>query len=84
MLLGIFLVWRPLLRDPKDDLVLEFAVAAGCKTIVTYKVGDLRGAEGVSMNQPCGTKPDHGGASQHVRAVGRFRWRVRINARRVA
>lgn len=32
----IFFLWRPLLSDPKDDLVLELAVAAGCEGIVTH------------------------------------------------
>lgn len=29
---AILFLWRPLLPDPKDDLVLELAVAAGCRT----------------------------------------------------
>jgi hypothetical protein len=28
----IFFLWRPLLPDPGDDMVLELAVAAGCRT----------------------------------------------------
>jgi predicted nucleic acid-binding protein len=50
----IFFLWRPLLPDPKDDLVLELAVAAGCRTVVTYNVRDFRGAEslGVSEQRP--------------------------------
>ncbi|MFN9176055.1 MAG: putative toxin-antitoxin system toxin component, PIN family [Synechocystis sp.] len=27
----IFFLWRPFLRDPKDDIVLELAVKAGCQ-----------------------------------------------------
>jgi hypothetical protein len=27
---AIFYLWRPHLKDPKDDMVLELAVAAGC------------------------------------------------------
>jgi predicted nucleic acid-binding protein len=41
----IFFLWRPLLRDPGDDLVLELAVAAGCEAIVTHNVRDFAGAE---------------------------------------
>ena len=26
----VFFLWRPTLRDPDDDMVLELAVAAGC------------------------------------------------------
>ena len=50
----IFFLWRPLLPDPKDDLVLELAVAASCRTVVTYNVRDFRGAEslGVSAQRP--------------------------------
>jgi putative PIN family toxin of toxin-antitoxin system len=41
----IFYLWRPFLKDPKDDMVLELAVAAGCDCIVTYNVRDFQGAE---------------------------------------
>lgn len=37
----IFFLWRPFLRDPKDDLVLELAVKAGC--IITYNKRDFTG-----------------------------------------
>lgn len=41
----IFFLWRPFLRDPGDDLVLELAVAARCDAIVTHNVRDFAGAE---------------------------------------
>jgi len=41
----IFYLWRPALRDPKDDMVLEVAVAAQCDAIVTYNKADFAGAE---------------------------------------
>lgn len=41
----IFYLWRPQLRDPKDDLVLEVAVAAGCDGIVTFNRRDFAGVE---------------------------------------
>lgn len=41
----IFYLWRPLLKDPKDDMVLEAAVAAGCTHIVTFNGRDFAGAE---------------------------------------
>ena len=41
----IFYLWRPGLRDPKDDMVLEVAVAGRCQTIVTYNVRDFAGVE---------------------------------------
>jgi putative PIN family toxin of toxin-antitoxin system len=42
---AIYYLWRPLLRDPKDDMVLEVAVAARCDTIVTFNGRDFQGAE---------------------------------------
>jgi putative PIN family toxin of toxin-antitoxin system len=41
----IFFLWRPCLRDPKDDMVLELAVAAGCDAVVTFNRADFRGIE---------------------------------------
>lgn len=41
----IFYLWRPMLSDPDDDLILELAVAAGCRYIITHNVADFRGAE---------------------------------------
>lgn len=41
----VFFLWRPFLKDPKDDMVLELAVSAGCSFIVTYNRGDFKGAE---------------------------------------
>ncbi len=41
----IFFLWRPFLRDPKDDMVLELAVEANCSYIVTFNLKDFRGVE---------------------------------------
>ena len=41
----IHYLWRPTLPDPKDEFVLELAVEAGCRYIVTHNVTDFRGAE---------------------------------------
>jgi predicted nucleic acid-binding protein len=41
----IFFLWRPVLRDPRDDMVLELAVAAGCESIVSYNRRDFKAAE---------------------------------------
>jgi predicted nucleic acid-binding protein len=37
----IFLLWRPLLRDPKDDMIAEAAIAAGCDAVVTHNRNDF-------------------------------------------
>ncbi|MDS3859201.1 putative toxin-antitoxin system toxin component, PIN family [Thermosynechococcaceae cyanobacterium BACA0444] len=41
----IFFLWRPFLPDPKDDMVLELAVKAGCDSVVTYNIRDFVGIE---------------------------------------
>jgi putative PIN family toxin of toxin-antitoxin system len=38
----IYFLWRPILPDPKDDMVLEVAIAAGATHIVTFNHTDLR------------------------------------------
>ena len=60
----IFYLWRPRLADPKDDMVLELAVAAGCETIVTFNVSDFRGSESFGIRtQPPG---------QFLRRIGEY------------
>ena len=41
----IHFLWRPLLPDPHDDMVLELAVEARCDSIITFNVRDFAGAE---------------------------------------
>lgn len=41
----IFFLWRPLLPDPGDDMVLELAVSAGCQYIVTFNRRHFAGSE---------------------------------------
>lgn len=41
----IYFLWRPCLKDPKDDLVLELAVESGSDFIVTYNRKDFAGSE---------------------------------------
>ncbi len=38
----IYYLWRPLLPDPKDDMVLEVAVASGATHLVTFNRKDFR------------------------------------------
>ncbi|MGZ5007411.1 MAG: putative toxin-antitoxin system toxin component, PIN family [Methylobacter sp.] len=41
----IYFLWRPYLPDAKDDLVLELAVAAKVKTIITHNLKDFAGID---------------------------------------
>lgn len=45
----VFFLWRPLLRDPNDDMVAEVAVAAGAQAIVTYNRHDFAGVERLGL-----------------------------------
>ena len=50
----IFYLWRPYLRDPFDDHVLELAINAGAETIVTFNKKDFQEAEtlGIKIKTP--------------------------------
>ena len=50
----IYFRWRPFLADPADDMVLELAVAAGARHIVTHNAQHFRGADalGVEVTRP--------------------------------
>jgi predicted nucleic acid-binding protein len=52
----IHFLWRPMLSDPTDEFVLELAVAAACKAIVTHNRQDFRGATrfGIPVITPAG------------------------------
>jgi putative PIN family toxin of toxin-antitoxin system len=41
----IHYLWRPHLKDPNDDMLLELAVAAGCKFIITFNLNDFEGVD---------------------------------------
>ena len=41
----IHFLWRPFLKDPQDDHVLELAVESGCNFIVTHNIRDFLGSE---------------------------------------
>jgi putative PIN family toxin of toxin-antitoxin system len=51
----IYFLWRPFLRDPGDEMVLEVAVEARASMIVTHNVRDFGGVEeqfGVRVVRP--------------------------------
>ena len=41
----IYFLWRPYLPDPKDDLLLELALAGNADFIVTHNTRDFRGVD---------------------------------------
>ena len=50
----IYYLWRPFLRNPKDDLVLELAIAAQANTITTFNAKDFKGVDqlGIKILSP--------------------------------
>lgn len=50
----IYFLWRPHLSDPKDDLVLEVALAGSVSHIVSYNIKDFAGLAplGISVVTP--------------------------------
>jgi len=51
---AIYYLWRNILPDPKDDMVLEVAVASGATHVITFNKKDLKPALGfgISVVQP--------------------------------
>ncbi len=41
----IYFLWRPWLKDEKDDMILELAIASQCSHIVTFNLKDFRNIE---------------------------------------
>jgi putative PIN family toxin of toxin-antitoxin system len=50
----VFFLWRPLLADPNDDMVVEVAIASQASAIVTHNVRDFAPARrlGVQILAP--------------------------------
>ncbi|HFC30342.1 MAG TPA: putative toxin-antitoxin system toxin component, PIN family [Oceanospirillales bacterium] len=42
---GIYFLWRPFLKDAKDDFVLELAIESNSQYIITYNVNDFKGID---------------------------------------
>jgi len=45
----IHFLWRPYLADPKDDMLLELALAGSAQFIVTFNIHDFAGAENLGI-----------------------------------
>lgn len=41
----IFYLWRPISKDPKDDMIIELAIAGDCDYIVTHNTKDFAGLD---------------------------------------
>jgi len=41
----IYYLWRPFLKDPNDDHILEVAVASQAEIIVTHNIKDFNGID---------------------------------------
>jgi putative PIN family toxin of toxin-antitoxin system len=41
----IFFQWRPWLRDPNDEMILDLAIAGSATHIVTFNLSDFEGVE---------------------------------------
>jgi predicted nucleic acid-binding protein len=52
----IFFLWRPMLTDPTDEMLLELAVKVRCQYSVTYNTRNFRGVEpfGIAVVTPKG------------------------------
>ena len=50
----IYYLWRPILTDPNDDMVLELAVKSQASIIVTHNVRDFSGSDrfGIEVMTP--------------------------------
>jgi predicted nucleic acid-binding protein len=50
----IAFLWRPMLRDPDDEMVLEAAVNGGADLLLTFNDRDFAGAErlGIAVRRP--------------------------------
>ncbi|MDX9924924.1 MAG: putative toxin-antitoxin system toxin component, PIN family [Ignavibacteriaceae bacterium] len=41
----IYFLWRPFLKDPKDDMILELAVESDSEIIITFNTNDFVGVD---------------------------------------
>ena len=45
----VHFLWRPFLRDPDDDMVVECAVASASEFIVTHNIKDFKRADSLKV-----------------------------------
>ena len=45
----IHFLWRPYLSDPGDDMILELALAARCRYVVTHNIRHFVGCQKVGI-----------------------------------
>jgi len=64
----IYYLWRPWLKDPKDDMVLEAAFASQSEYIVTYNTKDFVGK---GIEKSFGIKPVN--AKEFLMELGRIK-----------
>jgi len=64
----IYYLWRPWLKDPKDDMVLEAAFASQSEYIVTYNTKDIVGK---GIEKSFGIKPVN--AKEFLMELGRIK-----------
>lgn len=41
----VYFLWRPFLKDAKDDFVLELAIESNSQYIITYNIKDFKGVD---------------------------------------
>ena len=46
----LYFLWRPFLKDPKDNFVLELAIESKSKFIITYNIKDFEGVSQFGIN----------------------------------
>jgi len=51
---SIYYLWRPILKDPYDDHILELAVSSNVKYIITFNISDFNEAKnfGITPIEP--------------------------------
>lgn len=61
----VYYLWRPHLKDPKDEMVLELAVRSESQYIVTYNKRDFQGVEAFGIEMVT--------AKEFLQAIGEVR-----------